>query len=57
MNALSVAAEGLVISTNAVPSDVPMIAYSRPAGEMYPQHELPLVLAAESVFSGNHDLS
>jgi hypothetical protein len=30
----SVTRDGVVISTNAVPSEVPMMAYSRPAGEM-----------------------
>ena len=50
-------APGSVMSTNAVPFESPMMAYSRPAGDTQPQQLLPFCTPVAKVLSGNHALS
>ena len=46
-------APGLVTSTNPVPLERPISAYSRPDGLTYPQTSLPLVFEESNVLQGN----
>ena len=47
------AAPGSLISTKPVPLDTPMIAYSRPDGDVYPQQSAPVRKEPENSASGS----